>query len=245
MTILRHLISAFLITISTLIIFLFSFFSLILNLKPLVRYAALIWAKTCLKIIYKIHNISVPEPQSNDPSLCSKQIVLFAKHVSVWETMYLFVYFKGKVSFILKRQLFYIPIFGWYLYILNMIGIERANGIEAVKKIKSQINNAFNSGNTIIIFPQGTRVKYDSNYSLEKYPYKTAGVKILAQSLPAATFYTCVNNSFITFGRTLFDTKKSGKILLKFKNIAQTQDRTAFISDVISDMEQETQNVLG
>ena len=88
----------------------------------------------------------------------SKAILIASKHQSAFETFALF-YYLPKVTFIHKKQLFLIPIFGQYLKKINMISINRKGGASAMRLMLKQAKNKLAEGFSIIIFPEGTRKK--------------------------------------------------------------------------------------
>lgn len=83
--------------------------------------------------------------------------IYLAKHQSAWETVALQVWTPPAV-FVLKRELLHIPFFGWALWGLRMIWIDRSSGKSALEKIVSQGRQRLAEGLSIIIFPEGTRV---------------------------------------------------------------------------------------
>ena len=83
--------------------------------------------------------------------------IYLSKHQSAWETVALQVWTPPAV-FVLKRELLYIPFFGWALWGLRMIWIDRSSGKSALEKIVSQGQKRLSEGLSIIIFPEGTRV---------------------------------------------------------------------------------------
>ena len=84
-----------------------------------------------------------------------------------------------KPIFILKRELLLIPIFGWCLFLLKNISINRARGSAALNKIMNQCQNQFNMDKTLIIFPEGTRIPYGKKSKIKK------GVLTILRSLRA------------------------------------------------------------
>jgi 1-acyl-sn-glycerol-3-phosphate acyltransferase len=92
--------------------------------------------------------------QENIPS--NQPAVILAKHQSTWETMFLQLYFHP-ASTIMKRELLRIPFFGWGLALLRPIPIDRSNPRQALKQVKSLGLKRLNSGNSILVFPEGTR----------------------------------------------------------------------------------------
>lgn len=84
--------------------------------------------------------------------------VYLAKHQSAWETV-AFPAFMPPYMWVLKRELFYIPIFGWALVVLGHIGINRDLGIRSMKAINEEGQKVLQSGYSMVIFPEGTRVE--------------------------------------------------------------------------------------
>ncbi len=83
--------------------------------------------------------------------------IYLSKHQSAWETIALQIWTPPAV-FVLKRELLYIPFFGWALWGLRMIWIDRSAGKSALEKIVTQGKKRLAEGLSIIIFPEGTRV---------------------------------------------------------------------------------------
>jgi 1-acyl-sn-glycerol-3-phosphate acyltransferase len=82
--------------------------------------------------------------------------VVLSKHQSGWETFYLQRLLRP-VSTILKKELFWIPFFGWGLYFMHPIAIDRSNPREAMKQILLQGKLRLAQGNNVLIYPEGTR----------------------------------------------------------------------------------------
>ncbi|HET6376300.1 MAG TPA: lysophospholipid acyltransferase family protein, partial [Methylocella sp.] len=82
--------------------------------------------------------------------------IIAAKHQSTLETMALTT--KGKdFSYILKRELMAIPVFGWYLKRAGQVAIDRAKRGQALPDLTRQVREALAQGRQMIIFPEGTR----------------------------------------------------------------------------------------
>jgi 1-acyl-sn-glycerol-3-phosphate acyltransferase len=82
--------------------------------------------------------------------------IIAAKHQSSWDTFTFVPHLKDPV-YILKRQLTWIPFFGWYLAKMDMIAIDRASRDEARKQVAEGANRAKRDGRQIVIYPEGTR----------------------------------------------------------------------------------------
>jgi len=83
--------------------------------------------------------------------------LIAAKHQSTLDTLVLWRVLKNP-AFVLKRELYYIPIFGWYLYRTGQLGIDRSAGRAALASITARAGHVLAQGRSIIIFPEGTRV---------------------------------------------------------------------------------------
>lgn len=83
--------------------------------------------------------------------------IVFCKHESAWETLALQLYFKPQV-WVIKRELLWIPFFGWGLATLRPIAIDRKTSRTALDQILNQGRERLNEGCWVVIFPEGTRV---------------------------------------------------------------------------------------
>lgn len=83
--------------------------------------------------------------------------IFLSKHQSAWETLALQVILPPHV-WVLKRQLLWIPFFGWGLAMLSPIAIERSAGRRALRQSLEQGRRRLEQGFSIVIFPEGTRV---------------------------------------------------------------------------------------
>lgn len=84
-----------------------------------------------------------------------KGVVFVANHQSLLDIPVLFKYLPSNSSFIAKKELFYIPIFGWAAYLCGTIFIDRSKGSQN-KSLDSVVGH-LQSGRSIIMFPEGTR----------------------------------------------------------------------------------------
>jgi 1-acyl-sn-glycerol-3-phosphate acyltransferase len=78
------------------------------------------------------------------------------KHSSAWETFAAQIIFPPQV-WILKRELLWIPFFGWGLKQLDPIAIDRSSGAKALRSMMQQAKDRIARGLSIIVFPEGTR----------------------------------------------------------------------------------------
>ncbi|WP_127474499.1 lysophospholipid acyltransferase family protein [Sulfurivermis fontis] len=82
--------------------------------------------------------------------------IILSKHQSAWETLALQRIFPPQ-TWVLKRSLLFIPIFGWGLALLEAIGIDRRAGRKALQQVVEQGTDRLRRGIWVVIFPEGTR----------------------------------------------------------------------------------------
>ena len=87
----------------------------------------------------------------------SKSFVMLSNHQSPWETIFLYYFFQPLAA-TLKKELLYIPFFGWTLALLKPIAIDRSKKRQARKMILSQGKSRLDNAISVLIFPEGTRV---------------------------------------------------------------------------------------
>ena len=84
--------------------------------------------------------------------------VILSKHQSAWETLAFQVIFPPQV-WVLKRELLWIPFFGWGLALTSPIAIDRSSGARALRRMVELGRERLAQGFWIAIFPEGTRVQ--------------------------------------------------------------------------------------
>ena len=82
--------------------------------------------------------------------------IIAPKHQSAWDTIAFLPWWPDPI-YILKRQLTWIPLFGWYIARMKMIAIDRGNREEAVRMINAGAQTAIADHRQIVIYPEGTR----------------------------------------------------------------------------------------
>ena len=90
-------------------------------------------------------------------NLPQQPCVIFSKHQSAWETLAWQVIFPPQV-WVTKREVLWIPFFGWGLAMLSPIAINRNAGARALRQMVKQGRERLDAGFCIVIFPEGTRV---------------------------------------------------------------------------------------
>jgi len=83
--------------------------------------------------------------------------IVFSRHESTWETLALTIIFPRQ-AWVLKRELLWVPFFGWALWVLEPIAINRKAGRHALNEIVKQGIDRLNKGRWVVVFPEGTRI---------------------------------------------------------------------------------------
>lgn len=117
--------------------------------------AARAWAASVLFLLRRLCGLDyVVEGRDNLPA---RPCVVLLKHSSAWETLAQLLIFPEQ-SWVLKRELMWIPVFGWVLWLLKPIAIDRKSGGAAVQQVLTQGRERLAEGRYVMIFPEGTRM---------------------------------------------------------------------------------------
>ncbi len=140
----------------------------------------LVLARLICGIKYKIHyptadDADVPQLPNGNLREDGKAIIA-AKHMSILEIAAISKVVPNSF-FIMKRQLLWIPIYGWAFWRCGMLGVNRARGKTNMTKLANDVEKRVLDGYTLVIFPEGTRAKPG-----EKIPLKR-GLLLLAYKL--------------------------------------------------------------
>ncbi|RJQ46273.1 MAG: 1-acyl-sn-glycerol-3-phosphate acyltransferase [Gammaproteobacteria bacterium] len=130
--------------------------------------------------------------------------VILCKHQSAWETYALPRIFPQPLAWACKRELLWIPFFGWGFAMLQPIAIDRGAGRRALDQLVEQGMQRLKQGRPVVIFPEGTRVAPG-----EKRRYAIGGAMLAEKSgypvLPVAHNAGLLwpRNSFIKYPGTI------------------------------------------
>jgi 1-acyl-sn-glycerol-3-phosphate acyltransferase len=83
--------------------------------------------------------------------------IVLMKHSSAWETLAQVKIFPRQ-TWVLKRELMWVPILGWVLWVLSPIAIDRRGGGAAVQQVVDQGRERLMAGLWVMVFPEGTRM---------------------------------------------------------------------------------------
>jgi len=143
--------------------------------SPLTRYRIISqWAKLMLPLLQLVcgirHEVRGLENIPKEPC------IVLCKHQSAWETLALQQIFPPQV-WVLKRELLWIPFFGWALALTSPIAIQRSDGKGAIRQLLKQGKARLAQGFCVVIFPEGTRVPFG-----QRGKYKIGGALLAASS---------------------------------------------------------------
>jgi len=157
------------------------------------------WTGICLKFFL---NTKI-EVKGKENIIMSERFFIAASHQSMFETFYLQTIFNSPI-FILKKELTYIPIFGWYLKKIGSVSIKRnkvsKDNLDFFGNISGKL---MNSERPLIIFPQGTRVLPDERPSFKK------GVSRIYDELKIACQPVAINSGYVWPKRGIKNNKRT------------------------------------
>jgi 1-acyl-sn-glycerol-3-phosphate acyltransferase len=143
--------------------------------SPLARYRFIsLWAKMMLRLLKLVCGIS--HEVRGIENLPKQPCIVMCKHQSAWETLALQQIFPPQV-WVLKRELLWIPFFGWALALTSPIAIKRSDGKGAIKQLLEQGKQRLAQGFCVVVFPEGTRIPYG-----QRGKYKIGGALLAASS---------------------------------------------------------------
>jgi 1-acyl-sn-glycerol-3-phosphate acyltransferase len=130
-------------------------------------------------------------------------LILASKHQSLWETIALLRWLDEPL-YILKRELKWLPFFGWYLSKAEMIGVDRGAGGRALLDMSRQARDQVRRGRQLIIFPEGTRRPVGAEPRYKQgvaHIYAECGVPCVPVALNAGLFWP--RRTFLRYPGTL------------------------------------------
>ena len=131
-------------------------------------------------IKYRVIYPATEEPgipmMPNENNRLDGKVIIAAKHMSILEIAVISKVMP-KTFFIMKRELLWIPIYGWAFARAGMVGVNRGRGKTNMKKLSDIVEQRVLDGYTLVIFPEGTRAKPG-----QKIPLKR-GLLLLAHTL--------------------------------------------------------------
>ena len=115
--------------------------------------------------------------------------ILLVKHQSTWETFSMPALMPHPLAYVFKKELLYVPFFGWAMAKMDMIHIDRSQRSQAFNKVVTQGQRLLDQGTWVIMFPEGTRIDRG-----QQGVYKTGGTR-LAIATGAPVIPVAVNSA--------------------------------------------------
>ncbi|MDA9030772.1 1-acyl-sn-glycerol-3-phosphate acyltransferase, partial [Candidatus Pseudothioglobus singularis] len=115
------------------------------------------WAIFCIWWLRVTVNIKTKV--IGEENIIKSSSIIVSNHQSTWETLAFQTIFPAH-TWVLKRELLWLPVFGWSLALLKPIIINRGDKLNAIKKVISQGADRLNKGISVVIYPEGTRQPY-------------------------------------------------------------------------------------
>jgi 1-acyl-sn-glycerol-3-phosphate acyltransferase len=131
------------------------------------NYLVMLWLRLSCNVRIRV---------SGENNIPRQAFVVLSNHQSTWEAFFMQWFFQP-ANFILKRELLWIPFFGWALFLMNPIAIKRSRPSSAIRYVLKQGTKRLASGNNIVIYPEGTRV---ADGALGEF--KTSGAALAIQA---------------------------------------------------------------
>jgi len=166
--------------------------------------AGRVWARVSLAMLRAICGLrhEIRGLANLPPGPC----MIAAKHQSAWDTL-IFPLLVNGPGYIYKRELRWIPLFGWYLTRAGCIPIDRRGGPTALRRMIEHARRSLAQGRAIIIFPEGTRIAPGG-----RHPYHPGVVALYGQL--AVPVVPVALNSGLYWSRRAF-AKRPGRIVLE------------------------------
>jgi 1-acyl-sn-glycerol-3-phosphate acyltransferase len=163
------------------------------------------WAAVGLWLARRLVGIGY-EVQGSE-HITNQPVIYASKHQSAWETM-IFLVLLNRPCYVLKRELLRIPLWGWYLWRMGMIAIDRNGSASAMKQMLRDAKARVAEGRTIVIYPEGTRTRPMAA------PSYHPGVVALYSQLNIPVIPVALNSGLF-WGKDAFF-KKPGRITIRF-----------------------------
>ena len=186
-------------------------------LHPMTRYRVISqWAKLMLVLLRVVCGIRY-EVRGVE-NLPKQPCIVLCKHQSTWETLALQKIFPPQV-WVLKRELLWIPFFGWALALTSPIAIKRSDGKGAMMQLLKQGRERLAQGFCVVLFPEGTRIPFG-----QRGKYKIGGALLAVSS--GVPVVPVAHNAGRLWGRNAFG-KHPGLITMSIGAPIETQGAKA------------------
>ena len=162
--------------------------------------------------------------------------IIAMKHQSAWDTLAVPVLI-GDVAIVLKRELLWIPCYGWYASKAGMIPIDRGAGATALKAMLRRARAVVAQGRSIVIFPEGTRTAIGTKRAYHP------GVAALYTQLELPVVPVALNSGLFWPRRRFL--KRPGRIVVEaLAPLPPGLERRTFLTELQSRIETATERLV-
>lgn len=157
----------------------------LINKKALIKLCKL-WGRIIIVLLKAICRLEIEVRGREFTPI--EPLIIASKHQSSIETALLWTLFNNP-AFIMKKEALWVPVFGLYCRILDMIPIDRGAKIASIKKVIRDAEVVLRQGRSIVIFPEGTRAKVGDAIKIQ------SGVKAIHCAVPSVPVVPVALNS--------------------------------------------------
>jgi len=162
-------------------------------------------------------------------------VIVISNHQGQWESLYLQTLIHP-ISSIIKQELLWIPFFGWALAFMGPIPINRKNKFQSLRKVIDEANKRLNDGSSVLIFPEGTRIKPENGIAEFS---NSCGLLSVKNNIPILPI--CHNSGKFWENKKFI--KKSGLINVRIGPLFKGDDPKVLTNEVKAWMEKEYQKI--
>ena len=198
--------------------------------KKIGDFGAKIWSQFSFYVLKKLCKIEYKI--IGQENILKEPCIYACKHQSMWETVVMHLILNRPV-YAYKKELEKIPFYGWFLKFMSGISVDRKGGMKSLKNVIAQAKFYLNQGQSVVIFPQGTRVPVGAN--VENYPYQS-GITALYNSCDVKIVPVSLNSGLFWPKHKI--QKNPGVIIIEFlPPISQGMSKDEFNKKLISTIE--------
>lgn len=162
-------------------------------------------------------------------------VIVISNHQGQWESLYLQTLIHP-ISSIIKQELLLIPFFGWALAFMRPIPINRKNKFQSLRKVINEASKRLNDGSSVLIFPEGTRIKPENGIAEFS---NSCGLLSVKNNIPILPI--CHNSGKFWENKKFI--KKSGLINVRIGPLFKGDDPKVLTNEVKAWMEKEYQKI--
>ncbi len=192
------------------------------------------WAGTVLALARTI--VGIEYELRGAEHLPAAPAIIAMKHQSAWDTLAVPALI-GDVAIVLKRELLWIPCYGWYARKAGMIPVDRGAGATALKSMVRRARAVVAQGRPIVIFPEGTRTAVGAKRGYHP------GVAALYSQLELPVVPVAVNSGLFWPRRSFL--KRPGRIIVEaLAPLPPGLERRTFLAELQSRIETATERLV-